>query len=130
MNTANAMQTPQRTPVIPNAQLGMMLLVGSLTVLFACFISAYMVLRMSSPMWPPAGSPILPIGLASVNTSVLLLSAIIAAFSGRQLGLLPVTLALGVLFVILQVVEFFLKQTSTGGLAIPIVIFALGMPMR
>src|SRR5687767_6926716 len=70
--------TPRRSPPISNGRMGMMLLVGSLTVLFTCFISAYIVLRKAEPMWPPAGTPLLDTGLSGFNTAVLVISAGVA----------------------------------------------------
>jgi cytochrome c oxidase subunit 3 len=95
----------RRAPPIPNGKLGMMLLLGSLTLLFSTFISAYMVLRMSSPAWPPAGTPELRLGLASLNTAILLASAGVAWASSARAGALAV-FALGLVFVLLQGVEF------------------------
>ena len=38
---------------ISNGRLGMMLLVGTETILFSSFIGAYLVLRMAAVSWPP-----------------------------------------------------------------------------
>ena len=89
-----------------SGRLGVMLLVGSLAVLFSCFISAYLVLRMAAPMWPPAGAPALRIGLSAVSTAVLLASAVIAFMGGQRRAFLGATFLLGVLFLALQGVEF------------------------
>jgi cytochrome c oxidase subunit 3 len=70
---------------LSNGLIGMMLLVGTETVLFTCFISAYMILRMGAPVWPPLGTPRLSLGLSSFNTVVLILSAGILAW-GRHSG--------------------------------------------
>jgi cytochrome c oxidase subunit III len=102
-------------PIISNGTLGTMLLLGSESVLFACFISAYMVLRMSAPMWPPGGTPLLTTTLSAWNTGVLVLSGFTVFVAGRASGrnrnalarsFLWTTCALGALFVGLQVVEF------------------------
>jgi cytochrome c oxidase subunit 3 len=101
-------------PIISNGTLGTMLLVGSESVLFACLISAYMVLRMSAPMWPPGGTPLLTTGLSAWNTGVLGVSALAIFIAGRASsrnrkmakGFLWTTVGLGLLFVGLQIVEF------------------------
>lgn len=79
----------------------MMLLVGTETVLFSSFIGAYLVLRMGAGMWPPAGTPVLTLGLSSVNTSLLVLSSILV-----QLRRLTATWWLGITFLGLQALEF------------------------
>jgi len=86
---------------ISNGRLGMILLIGTETILFSCFIGAYLVLRMGATIWPPIGSPALSLGLSSVNTSVLVLSTILVF--RRQIR---ATFALGSLFLLLQAVEF------------------------
>jgi cytochrome c oxidase subunit 3 len=115
----------RRPPVISNGRIGMMLLVGTETILFTCFISAYMVLRMAAGVWPPIGTPKLTLGLSSINTAILLLSAIVLAIGcriadvavsdltgpplsrGRRQGLaVTACMALGALFALLQGVEF------------------------
>jgi cytochrome c oxidase subunit 3 len=92
----------RRAPVLSHGTLGMMLLIGSETVLFGCFINAYLVLRMAAPMWPPMGAPSLHIGLSAVNTALLAVSAV-TLFK----RFLRTTLGLGVLFLILQGIEFY-----------------------
>lgn len=93
--------TPRPTPVLSNERLGMMLLVGTETVLFSSFIGAYLVLRMGAGMWPPAGTPALTLGLSSVNTGLLVLSSVFA-----QLKRLRTTWVMGAVFVALQALEF------------------------
>jgi heme/copper-type cytochrome/quinol oxidase subunit 3 len=86
---------------ISNGRLGMMLLIGTETILFASFIGAYLVLRFAAPSWPPIGTPVLSLGLSSVNTGLLLVSTALA--HAKRLSW---TFALGVLFLLLQVTEF------------------------
>jgi heme/copper-type cytochrome/quinol oxidase subunit 3 len=116
MNQAGYIAIAERPqPPISNGLLGMILLVGTETILFSCFIGAYLVLRMGSTSWPPSGTPPLHIGLSAVNTSLLTLSAFFAfayrqAMSRNNLSrvrfFLSATLSLGVVFLILQGVEF------------------------
>jgi len=86
---------------LSNGRLGMMLLVGTETVLFSCFIGAYIVLRAAAYHWPPLGTPSLSLDLSSVNTGILILSTILAY--RRRLG---ATFVFGVIFLLLQGVEF------------------------
>jgi cytochrome c oxidase subunit 3 len=115
MSTGTLTLPRRPAPIIPNGTLGTMLLVGTETVLFTCFISAYMVLRMSAAAWPPIGTPHLQVGLSAWNTGVLCLSALSVFAAGRWIApgqssrnqiALWATLGLGVLFVALQGVEF------------------------
>ena len=86
---------------ISNGKLGMMLLVGTETVLFSTFIGAYLVLRGAAAAWPPLGTPHLSLDLSIINTALLLLSTVLAF--RRRLGW---TFLLGALFLVLQAVEF------------------------
>lgn len=60
-----------------------MLLIGTETILFGSLISAYQVLRMSAPMWPPEGVPVLKPGLSVFNTLVLLAGWTVAVLAVR-----------------------------------------------
>src|SRR5690242_12036627 len=86
---------------LSNGKLGMMLLVGTETILFSCFLGAYLVLRGAAIAWPPFGTPHLTLGLSTVNTAVLMISAI--EVWRRRLGS---TFLLGGLFLVLQALEF------------------------
>ena len=87
---------------ISNGRLGMMLLVGTETVLFSSFIGAYIVLRMASAAWPPVGAPHLYLDLSSVNTALLVAST--WQVHRRRIGL---TFWMGLAFLALQAVEFY-----------------------
>lgn len=86
---------------VSNGRLGMMLLVGTETILFSSFIGAYLVLRGAAASWPPYGTPHLSLDLSVVNTAVLLLSTILVW--RRRIG---TTFLLGTLFLVLQAFEF------------------------
>jgi cytochrome c oxidase subunit 3 len=102
---AGTLRTSHRpAPVISNGRLGMMLLVGTETVLFACFISAYIILRKAAAVWPPAGTPHLTPVLASVNTAVLVLSSYI--LMTRKPSRHAIVFLMGCVFLLLQGVEF------------------------
>lgn len=61
-------------PVINAARMGMLIFLGSETMLFAGFIAAFLVFRLGAPVWPPPLQPRLPVEVTAVNTTVLLLS--------------------------------------------------------
>ncbi|MCC6558452.1 MAG: heme-copper oxidase subunit III [Polyangiaceae bacterium] len=93
--------------------LGMIIALAAWAMMFGALFFAYVGLRSRAPMWPPMGTPRLPIGLPALNTVVLLGSSV--AFSrgvnalrqGRRGALASwvlVTAALGVTFLVLQLV--------------------------
>ncbi len=86
---------------ISNGRLGMMLLVGTETVLFSSFIGAYMVLRGGAMIWPPSGVPPLNVELSAFNTALLAASSVLV--HRKQIG---ATFLSGVIFLLLQAVEF------------------------
>jgi len=56
------------------AKVGMLIFLGAETMLFAGFVAAFLVFRLSAPVWPPPLQPRLPVGVTAVSTAVLLLS--------------------------------------------------------
>jgi heme/copper-type cytochrome/quinol oxidase subunit 3 len=86
---------------LSNGRLGMMLLVGTETVLFSSFLGAYVVLRLAASSWPPSGVPHLSLDLSSVNTALLVFSTV--QIYRRRIGQ---TFLLGCLFLALQAFEF------------------------
>ena len=92
--------------------LGMVLFLGTWTMMFAGLFFSYAVVRNDSPTWPPVGEPRLPIGLPALNTLLLLLSSATLAIGLKRLGTgrakafpgwLGSTIVLGGLFLALQV---------------------------
>ncbi len=67
-------QPPMGFPV-SNARLGMLIFLGAEAMFFAGLIGAFLVFRLGSATWPPPGQPRLPIGVTTINTAILLLSA-------------------------------------------------------
>jgi heme/copper-type cytochrome/quinol oxidase subunit 3 len=103
---AGTLQLSRRhQPPIANGRIGMMLLVGTETVLFACFISAYMVLRMAAAVWPPIGTPHLTLGLSVFNTGILLISSLVLL--SRKGSRHLICFLMGSVFLLLQGVEFY-----------------------
>jgi cytochrome c oxidase subunit 3 len=99
-----------REPVVSNAQLGILVLLGAEAMLFFGMIGAYLVFRYGSAVWPPPGQPHLPLLVTWVNTTVLLASgytmhrARSAARDGNRLliSYLATTAVLGVAFLLIQ----------------------------
>ncbi len=56
------------------AKVGMLIFLGAETMLFAGFVAAFVVFRLSAPVWPPPLQPRLPVGVTALSTAVLLLS--------------------------------------------------------
>ena len=106
---------PRRQPAIDAARLGILIFLGSETMLFAGFVAAFLVFRLGAPVWPPPYQPRLPVEVTGVNTAVLLLSgftmwrALGAVRRGNQAGLarnLAFTALLGVTFLGVQGYEW------------------------
>ena len=102
-------------PEIDAARLGMLVFLGSETMLFAGFVAAFLVFRLGTPVWPPPFQPRLPVEVTGVNTAVLLLSsytmwrALRSVRHGDQAGLargLAQTALLGVTFLGVQGYEW------------------------
>ncbi|MFQ5960839.1 MAG: heme-copper oxidase subunit III [Candidatus Methylomirabilales bacterium] len=105
---------PARRP-ISNARLGMLIFLGAEAMFFAGLIGAFLVFRLGSATWPPAGQPYLPVGVTGVNTVILLLSAytmrraVRAIRGGNRQGLvgwLLMTALLGTIFLGVQGYEW------------------------
>lgn len=102
-------------PPVHNARLAVMLFLGAEGMFFAGLLSAFVVFRLGSPVWPPPFQPRLPIVVTALNTVVLLISgysmrrALRAIRGGSVQGLikgLGVTAALGTIFLSVQGYEW------------------------
>ena len=100
---------------LDNVRLAMMFFLGAEIMFFAGLVSAFLVLRMAAPMWPPPLQPRLPVLVTGLNTLVLLASsaAMIGAMRARRrrdgAGLrrrLGLTALLGALFLTVQGYEW------------------------
>ncbi|HVN83452.1 MAG TPA: cytochrome c oxidase subunit 3 [Candidatus Binatia bacterium] len=96
---------------LPNAVIGTLVFVGAEAMFFAGLISAFLVLRAASEVWPPADQPRLPLLVTTINTLVLLASAYTmqravranrAAHGLSTSEWLGATLLLGVVFLAVQ----------------------------
>ena len=90
---------------------GMVMALGSWSMLFGALFFAYAILRLRAGTWPPMGVEPLPRLLPSFNTLVLLASSVVLAHGlrpasesriGALASSLRATLALGSLFLLLQ----------------------------
>jgi heme/copper-type cytochrome/quinol oxidase subunit 3 len=113
-----------RRGLADHALFGMAVFVFTEVMLFAGFLSAYLIVRNSVPpgMWPPADQPRLPFERTALNTAALLASGVLVWVAHRaasrgthaQRGSGPaaarwplsLALALGALFVVLQGAEW------------------------
>jgi len=102
--------------------LGMVMFLASWVMLFAALFFVYAALRARAPMWPPDGWR-LPVGLPALNTALLLASSVTLWMGPRDLRAgrpdrlapwLGATLALGILFLVLQCVVW--RSVWQGGL--------------
>jgi cytochrome c oxidase subunit III len=102
-------------PPINNARLGVMLFIGAEAMFFAGLLSAFLVFRTGSTVWPPPFQPRLPIIVTAVNTVILLWSSYTmhraqrAVRRGDAQGLtdwLRVTAFLGLIFLGVQGYEW------------------------
>jgi len=105
--TSSGARSPQTRPV---GMIGMVLLLASLTMLFAASIAGYVVMRLFGATAPEAGSVDIPT-LLWASTAVMLLSSLsihvaltlVRQGSRRHVAALVVTLILALAFIALQV---------------------------
>jgi cytochrome c oxidase subunit 3 len=105
----------QPEPPINNARLGVLLFIGAEGMFFAGLLSAFLVFRTGSTVWPPPLQPRLPIVVTALNTLVLLASgltmhrALRALRRGNRQGFIDgliVTALLGASFLAVQGYEW------------------------
>ena len=75
-----------RKKIIPDGVLGMIIFVSCEIMFFAGMISAHMITRANAVdgIWPPPGSPILPVVETGMNTGFLFLSGILLHLGHRS----------------------------------------------
>jgi cytochrome c oxidase subunit III len=100
---------------LDNAWLAMLFLLAAETMFFAGLISAFFVLRLAAPVWPPPLQPRLPVLVTGLNTLVLLASsvAMVAALGAARradtralMERLAAAAGLGALFLAVQGYEW------------------------
>ena len=103
------------TPVLNNAHLAVLMLLGAEVMFFAGLIGAFLVFRLSATVWPPPFQPRLPIGVTGVNTAILLASAVTMHLGVRAaradalatlVRQLTMTALLGLVFLVVQGYEW------------------------
>lgn len=119
---------PQGEPLISNAKLGVMMLIGAEVMFFAGLIGTFLVLRLSAEVWPPPSQPRLPVLITGFNSLVLLASGLSMHFAVREIRAnhraelvrwLGWTGLLGLVFLCIQgyewlrLIEFGLTMTSS-----------------
>jgi heme/copper-type cytochrome/quinol oxidase subunit 3 len=96
--------------VISNGVLGMALFILTEVMFFSGMISAFSIVRASSPIWPPPDQPRLPIEETAFNTLALFASGALLYLAQRRFGVdrpsarnpLIGSIALGSFFVLFQ----------------------------
>ena len=114
---STAALTAHETPHAPprTAVFGMTIFLASEAMLFAGLIAGYIVLRLSSPAWPPSPDlPKLPVVLTGINTVFLITSSFtyhfaeVAVKKGKKgIPWLFLTVLLGSLFLCIQAYEWY-----------------------
>ncbi len=108
---AAAARFPAREESRRTSFVGMVMALASWSMMFGSLFFAYAILRLKAGTWPPDGVAPLPRLLPFVNTLVLLLSSVMLhrgvrpeaeARLGALRGALRATIALGSLFLVLQ----------------------------
>ena len=76
-----SLRSQANAPVLNNAKLGVIMMLGAEAMFFAGLIGAFIVFRLAAEQWPPPFQPRLPVGVTGVNTLILLISAVTMHFS-------------------------------------------------
>ncbi|MDJ0864999.1 MAG: heme-copper oxidase subunit III [Myxococcota bacterium] len=108
------MTDPRPPPLLPSAVMGTVIFVFTEIMLFAGLISAFMIVRSGSVVWPPPGQPRLPLEATAFSTAALLVSAVMLyraqrAFSQERASArrpLLAAIGLGGFFVLFQGFEW------------------------
>ena len=109
---------PREETGLFNAKLGIWLFLASEIMLFGGLFSAYILLRVGSPVWPPSGETHLNIPLATLNTFNLILSSWTIVKSWVALKendikgfkmFMGITLLCSILFLIIKYFEYTAK---------------------
>ena len=75
-----------RRPILDNARLATLFLIGGEIMFFGGLVAAFFVLRIGAPVWPPPLQPRLPVGVTGLNTLVLLSSSVVMLGAVRALA--------------------------------------------
>ena len=103
---------PRRDTGLYNAKLGIWLFLASEVMLFGGLFSSYVLLRTGAVDWP---RHVLPVGMATVNTGVLIASSLTMVMAWAALKMndwakhrmyLAATVVLGLIFLVLKFLEY------------------------
>lgn len=103
---------PRRDTGLYNAKLGIWLFLASEVMLFGGLFSSYVLLRTGAVDWP---RHVLPVGMATVNTAVLIASSLTMVMAWAALKMnawakhrmyLAATVVLGLIFLVLKFLEY------------------------
>jgi heme/copper-type cytochrome/quinol oxidase subunit 3 len=98
-----------------NAKLGIWLFLASEVMLFGGLFSAYILMRVGAPIWPPVGTAKLNIPLATFNTAVLISSSITVVLAwaslhrkdfGKYKLYMGLTILCGLMFLVAKSFEY------------------------
>ncbi|MCS5657062.1 MAG: cytochrome c oxidase subunit 3, partial [Dehalococcoidia bacterium] len=114
-------ETDRRSGVIPHGLFGMVIFVIAEIMFFAGLISAFLIIKAASSVWPPLDQPRLPVEETALNSVALLASGFFLFLAHRAFHRgdrssmrrpMWIALALGCFFVLFQGAEWvaLLKQ--------------------
>lgn len=112
---------PQKEEDYFTSKLGMVIVIGSLTMFFITLLISYSILRARSGFWAEYSFEIIPTLLAYINTGVILLSSFThikglqsIKYKCKELTLkwINTTIILGIIFLIFQIVLWFLLTNN------------------
>lgn len=106
--------TTRRTPILPNAVMGMLIFIVVEVMTFAGFISAFSIAKAQYDVWPPPNQPRLPVEMTAFNTLALIASGILLFWAGKKFAESPrsaqrwilISFILGGMFVLFQGYEW------------------------
>jgi heme/copper-type cytochrome/quinol oxidase subunit 3 len=75
---------PRPPPILPNAVMGMLILVIAEMMMFAGLMSAFSIVKAGALGWPPPGQPRLPVEATAFNTAALLASGVFLFIANSQ----------------------------------------------
>ncbi|MGH7307304.1 MAG: cytochrome c oxidase subunit 3 [Candidatus Rokuibacteriota bacterium] len=108
-------ESAPRRAGLDNAVLATVFLIAGEVMFFAGLVSAFWVLRLAAPVWPPPLQPRLPVGVTGFNTLVLLASSVAvlaglralrAGRRGAAIRRLGLAAGLGAVFLFIQGYEW------------------------
>jgi heme/copper-type cytochrome/quinol oxidase subunit 3 len=74
---------PGRRRGLDNLRLAILIVIAGEIVFFGGLVTAFLVLRVAAPVWPPPFQPRLPVLVTGINTLVLLGSSVVMAAAAR-----------------------------------------------